>query len=130
DDFAADEAPEVVGGAQGPLDAGAGDLEGVGAGHDVVAIRPGAVEELGDNGGRLADGLDVDALGAIDGDAQLAALEDDVDHLEAVGGERGLDELSHACRHVRLSHPFTPSLLVPGRQKRGPTCPRSVTTSE
>ena len=97
-DHLADLAPEVVGGAQRPLDAGTGDLERVVAGHGVVVIELAGHQPAGQcqvverhPGGR--------AGGCVQRDAQRAATLLDVVEVEAEVGGDGRDQFAHARQH-------------------------------
>ena len=78
---------EVLRRAQRPLHAGAGDLQRVAAGDGVVVV-----ELAGHDPGGQGDGVEVDAAGLVDADAQDAAGVLDVVDLEAEVGEQGCDE--------------------------------------
>src|SRR5204863_9976665 len=100
------------------------------AGHlERVATRDGvvAVERRRDDLRRAGHGLEVDApaIHAVDGDAKGCAGVLDVDDLEALLAEKGLDQSADAlaCRH--LSH--LPSRATPSTKNVGKR-PRSTTT--
>ena len=74
-----------------------------------------AVESVGDDEGGLADGVEVDATRAVDGDTEGATQLLDVDDLDAVGGQKGLDQLVHSLGDAQVAHPLSPF----SKQKRG-----------
>src|SRR4051812_35560626 len=93
-----DGSPEVLGRTQRPLDPGAGHLEGVAAGDRVVVVELTRHDPRGQG-----DGVEVDAAGLVDTDAQHAAGVLDVVDLEPEiveqRGHGGTDAVSHG--HVR-----------------------------
>jgi len=107
----ADEALEVGWRAERTLETGARHLEGVAAGNGVVTVK-----SVGDDQGGLADAVEVDAAGPVDGHAQGGAQLLDIDDLDIVGGEQGLDQFVDTVRDTQVGHLLSPF----SKQKRGP----------
>src|SRR5581483_4272166 len=128
-ELGADEALEVVGGAEAALESRARDLEEVPpTRHDVGPVELGA-----DAPGGGGQGLEVDVLiplvgRAVGEDHQTAAPELHVEQLEAEGGEEGRHELTHVVGDTHgllLPSRLTGcgrrvALRVRQRQRRGP----------